>query len=169
LIDSTKIKSLEAHESWVTCLKKTDDSTKLISSSLDKTIKIWNLETFDLIKTLKGHEASVFEFDLISNDQKIISCSRDKSLRIWQISSGECLNNLKFDDPIFSLKSITDDLVAIGLRSSESNLVIYSLDKKKIVKKLIGHTDFVIRVELLSDNNQLVSCSNDKTVKLWQL
>jgi WD40 repeat protein len=169
LSDLTRINRLDAHEDNVTCLKKTNDSTKLISSSEDNTIKIWDLETFELITTLEGHDGPVNEFEILSNEQKLLSVSNEKSIKLWEIGSSECAYDLEYDEEITSIQLVTDDLIAIGFASDESNIGIYDLKERKIVKYLIGHTDSISMIRLLSDSNQLVTCSNDNTIRLWQL
>jgi len=43
------------HVDWVRLVSFSQDGKTLASASYDKTIKLWNLETFSVIKTLSGH------------------------------------------------------------------------------------------------------------------
>ena len=54
------IKTLQDHNSYVNSIVLSSDGSKIISSSLDKTIRIWDLETGQLIKTLQGGPTDAF-------------------------------------------------------------------------------------------------------------
>jgi G protein beta subunit-like protein len=46
---------LRAHPSYILKCLISPDSQQLATTSADKTIKLWNLETFTLDRTLVGH------------------------------------------------------------------------------------------------------------------
>ncbi len=54
------LKTLESHTDTVKSVCVTPDGSLIISGSDDKTIKIWNLKTGNLLKTLKSHTDIVF-------------------------------------------------------------------------------------------------------------
>jgi WD40 repeat protein len=84
-----KSKNLIGHTDSVTSLYYRESSSLLITASLDKTIRAWNVETGLCIAVMQGHTDAVLgvQFD----DTKIISCSADHSIRIWIRSSFECV------------------------------------------------------------------------------
>ena len=55
---------------------------KIVSGSADKTIKLWDLNTYQCIQTLKGHEHFVYSIIQL-NDGKIASGSTDKTIKLW--------------------------------------------------------------------------------------
>ncbi|MFZ1026494.1 MAG: hypothetical protein WAN66_09780 [Limnoraphis robusta] len=58
----------------------------MVSGSADKTIKVWNLETGELIRTLTGHRYWWVRSVSISNDSKtIVSGSDDNTIKVWNI------------------------------------------------------------------------------------
>ena len=54
-------------------------SKNLISASSDHTVRIWSLETFELIRTLTGHTDAVFFAEVIQGNI-LITGSRDHLL-----------------------------------------------------------------------------------------
>ena len=54
----------------------------LASGSEDKTIRIWNVDTGDLVETLEGHNDRVYQVALDSNSW-LASASKDKTVKIW--------------------------------------------------------------------------------------
>ncbi|CAI5760253.1 unnamed protein product [Candida verbasci] len=63
----------------------------LASSSLDYTVKIWNLSTGKDEITLQ-HKDLVTSFAFNYNGSLLATCSRDKKLRIWDIRSGKIIS-----------------------------------------------------------------------------
>ena len=73
--------------------------SKLISGSTDKTIKIWDLETFDCLKTINGHSDRVKKIEKLANN-KILSCSTDKSIKLWDADTSLCLKTFSHENAV---------------------------------------------------------------------
>jgi F-box/WD-40 domain protein MET30 len=65
---------------------------RIVTGSLDNTIKIWDFNTGELLRTLFGHADGVWGLgaDLI----RIVSCSSDRTLKIWDIETGQCIHTI---------------------------------------------------------------------------
>ena len=83
-INSMKGFSLEGHSKRVRGIAELDDG-RLISSSDDGTVRIWNLETRECQFTL---EEDAYRFAVL-RDRRIV-CTNDQNLCIWDIDTGEC-------------------------------------------------------------------------------
>ncbi len=87
-------KTLTGHTYRVTSVAISPDGKTLVSGSVDKTIKIWNLDTGTLQKTLTGH-TEVFMSVAISPDGKtLVSGSSDATIKIWNLDTGTLQNTL---------------------------------------------------------------------------
>jgi WD40 repeat protein len=56
---------------------------RMVSGSLDTTIKVWNLKTFEVVNTLAGHTDFVLCFELAG--QRLVSGSADKTIKAWEM------------------------------------------------------------------------------------
>src|SRR5690606_19115303 len=80
--------SLTGHTDDITCLiqmKWEKNDTTLITSSADKTIRIWDLENEKCINVLEGHTDLVLEITQVKwskNDTTIVSSSADKIIKL---------------------------------------------------------------------------------------
>jgi len=113
---------LRSHTSWVGCLSYDKDGSKLVSSSGDGTIKIWNPETGTLLRTMYGPIKAI---DCVSFNHKgniIASGSRDKSINIWGVN-GEKLGVIydAHEDDILSISFSKDDKFLVS--TSYDNIV----------------------------------------------
>ena len=89
---------LKGHTNGVMCLQvqhnlSTPSYPVLITGSYDKTVKVWNLDTGEVVRTLVGHTRSVktLQFD----QAMLVTGSADKTLRVWNWRTGECLRVLE--------------------------------------------------------------------------
>jgi len=65
-----------------------------VSSSLDKTLKVWDLNTGKCFSTLKGHQSSLNAIAVTPDGKRAVSGSSDKTLKVWNLDTGECLTTL---------------------------------------------------------------------------
>lgn len=70
------------------------DSQTLASASSDKTVKLWDSHTGQLMRTLYGHEKSVDQVVYSPDGSSIASASRDHSIKLWDARSGQLKRTL---------------------------------------------------------------------------
>lgn len=81
-----KTKKLVGHFKPVTSLNFSHNQAFLVSTSHDKTIRIWDLQDPNILDTaqkLEGHEDSINYAEFSCDDTRIISASDDGTVRIW--------------------------------------------------------------------------------------
>ena len=156
------IKTFKGHENGVTCLQFDDNI--LATGSYDTTIKIWNIETGEVIRTLRGHNGAVrtLQFD----DSKLISGSFDKTIKIWNWQTGECLSTLQCHSE--GVLSVHFDGRTLASGSIDKSVKVFNFDTKQSLV-LRGHTDWVNHVRMDTPSRVVFSASDDLSVKLWDL
>jgi WD40 repeat protein len=63
----------------------TPDGRRTVSSSDDKTLKVWDLETGRALRTLEGHSNWVRGVAVTSDGQRAVSASYDHTLKVWDL------------------------------------------------------------------------------------
>jgi WD40 repeat protein len=58
----------------------------IASGSADKTIKLWHIETGELLATFTGHAHTVTALAFTASGELLVSGSLDKTIKIWQRS-----------------------------------------------------------------------------------
>ena len=86
-------KFVEGHQHRVTSVATYANGTRAISTSADKTLKIWDVQMGALLHTLRGHASFVNHVttyqDPISQTERALSISTDGVLNIWNLQTGD--------------------------------------------------------------------------------
>lgn len=102
-----QIFSLDGHEKGVVSLARIDQR-RIASGSLDKTVRIWNLDSQETVQILNGHGGAVTGLAAIS-PQLLASASDDQTIKLWDLESGAPVVSLHLDTGLSSL-AVTPDL-----------------------------------------------------------
>ena len=142
------------------------DGTRIVSGSVNGSMRVWDAWTGKKLKTFDGHTDAVTSVAFSSDGTRIVSGSFDKSVRVWDALMGKELK---------SLHGHTDNVKSVAFSSDGTRIVSGSADKSVRVwdvstgneKTLSGHTDNVRSVTFSSDGTRIVSGSDDNSVRVW--
>lgn len=103
--------AISGHGSSVTCVRFNANGTLLLSSSLDKTLKIWDLHGNNL-KTLCEHTRYVNAVAVNSESSIVASGSNDRTVIVWDLTGRKTLDSNVVDvkSALFSLASRQTDI-----------------------------------------------------------
>ena len=114
-----------------------------------------------------AHEECVYTIQYQGNF--LVSGSRDRTLRIWDLETGRLAKKplrghvgsvlcLQFDS------RPEEDILISG--SSDTNVILWRFSTGKMIKKIASaHRESVLNLRF--DHRFVVTCSKDKTIKIW--
>lgn len=171
-------KTLPGHASGINSIALSPDGQLLASGSLDKTIKIRNLRTTQVIRTLTGHTDNVVaiafgiaSLNAVSPDgQILVSGSSDKAINVWNLSTGQLLRTLKGHADYVSSLAISPDGQTLISGSNDKTIKLWNLRTGEVLRTLEpqGYSNGVAAVAISPDGQTLIS-SDSSDIKLWNL
>ena len=82
LIPEERILSGHSDTLWGVAVSK--NKNKIVSGGMDKTVKIWNANTGDVLCTLSGHDDYVTAVAMSEDDMTVISGYENGTVQIWK-------------------------------------------------------------------------------------
>lgn len=65
---------------------------RVITASHDKSLKIWDLATGQIVQTLEGHNEYVMCIKVLKQENLLFSGAHDATVKVWDLASGKCLH-----------------------------------------------------------------------------
>ncbi|KAF8592956.1 WD40 repeat-like protein, partial [Ceratobasidium sp. AG-I] len=153
LPDLKLVHTLISHRAAVNALSLSPDGLYVISASGDRSIRIWDTVTGNIVASLEGwHSRGIASIDFFP--PYIVSGSSDKHIRVFNLQTREgwstCCETTRASQP-----ELPDNLPTT-LTSGPS----FPLGKQRV-----GHKELVRTVAM--NNDFVVSGSYDETIKVW--
>ncbi|XP_056647847.1 striatin-3 isoform X1 [Diorhabda sublineata] len=160
------------------------ESTYDIDSSKEAFRKTWNAKY-----TLRSHFDGVRALAFHPTEPVLITASEDHTLKLWNLQKTvPAKKSASLDvEPLYTFRSHTGPVLCLAISGSgehcysggldgtincwnvpNSNIDPYDLYEPDILNATLhGHSDAIWGLAVLNSKQQLLSCSSDKTVKLW--
>ncbi len=159
--------TLRGHGGWVASIAISPDGKRIISGSVDKTVKVWDSATGAELMTLCGHSDKVWSVAFSPNGKRIVSGSDDKTIKIWDAATGVELMTLRGHGRGISLVTFRPDGKCIVSGSADNTIKVWNTANGAEVMTLRGHKFGVTSVAFSPDGKRIASGSGDKTIKIW--
>lgn len=146
----TCFKTLEGHTDDVICVDFNHPKGMMVSSSMDGTVRAWDLYRNKCLGTLEGHQGLVRCLQL--DDARLLTGSDDGTIKQWDLSLIEASSS--------SISSFSSAPSSPSLTAVDGGLINETFT-------LEGHQSEVTAI--FASRNAVVSGSGDKTIKQWDL
>lgn len=160
--------TLTGHTDWIGGLAFSPDGKRLASTSLDGTVRIWNITPGQEIITVSAPGAGYGTRVVYNpNAQEFATNGGDGSATIWSAITGEprlILNGHK--DEVMSM-AFNPDGTRFATGSLDSTAIIWDNASGQKLLTLSGHEDGVRDIAFSSDGKQIATGSFDGTARLW--
>ncbi|XP_020218364.1 zinc finger CCCH domain-containing protein 17 [Cajanus cajan] len=121
---------LTGHSKAVVCL--TVGRKRLYSGSMDQSIKVWNIYTFECEMTLNGHTDVVTS--LICWDHHLLSSSLDCTIKVWSATGEKTLQDIYMLEETYT-HTLENGVVALsGMTDAEANHILFCSCKDNSVR-----------------------------------
>ena len=154
------------HTDYISAIKFSPDSKRIMTASFDKTIKLWNARTGDLLANLTGHTEGL-EFVQFSPDGKlIISRGTNNVVNVWNATDGSLLIDSIADSENIYYAAFTPDGQHILCLDADT-LRVYATKNLALINSF--YTGLFFQQSISPDGIFLATACSDSSVVIWDI
>ncbi len=121
-------------------------------------------------KLFYEHKLGISDLSVTKDGNRLVSASFDKSVKLWDLTNGECIKTLKINSNVETVAMANDaSFIAVAGQIGNYGIIVFNSELDKELYVLEGHSNTVGMIRLSENNQRLVSCSSDKSIKVWDL
>jgi WD40 repeat protein len=171
--------TLRGHTDPVYAVAVSPDGKTFATGSFDKTVKLWTAADGKNTRTLTGHTNLVLAVAFHPKEPLLASASSDNTVRVWDVKADK-----PADQPVRTLQhpqlvnaiAFDKDGTRIATGGQDGILRIWDVSKKETPapKTIAAHVppqpqqpQPIYAVVWTPDGKQVVTASNDKSIKVW--
>ncbi len=161
----------EGHRSavQVVAYTKTPRGPMIATGGADKTIKMWNAETFKLVRTYRGHRDFVNHIAFSQDGNRMASASIDGNIRIWSTRSRKLYRSYKeHRGPLTGLafRGNGTKLISAG---KDQNVRFWNTKRRRSEKMLKTKHGNIESLAFAPTNDRVAASDGQGQVELWSL
>lgn len=183
------IRTLQGHDHIVSAVRFIPNTSLLASASKDMEVRLWDVTNGYCVKTIQGHTGWVRDIAPSVDGKFLVSTGDDMTVRLWDISGkpenkltlfghenfNECCaiapaTSYQYLVPLTGLKlsaaATTAEFMATGSR--DKTIKLWDA-RGTCLMTLNGHDNWVRAVVFHPGGKYLLSVSDDKTIRVWDL
>ncbi|KAL4481702.1 hypothetical protein ABPG74_007791 [Tetrahymena malaccensis] len=150
------------------------DNRWIYTSSEDGSIQIHDLTMKSVSKKFSSQE-SVNQVVLHPNEVELISAHQDGNLKVWDLRrEAQCIKQFNLA-PNIGLRSVSIALNGQFFCAADSSGTLFiqmlgrSYEDSSLQKIENAHDDYILKCQISPLVKNIVTCSADKTIKIWSL
>src|SRR5579884_2790893 len=166
---------LPGHTEFVVCIACSPDRRYLASGGGDRSIRIWNADSGQLLRTLTGHAGPVRGVAFNPESRQLASASSDATVRLWDVASGKLLATFAEHTAGTTSVAFRPNGLHLASAGEDGTVRLWELRSGRQVALFFGQThDFGQRNAIWSiafspDGRVLVAGGNDTTIRMWDV
>ena len=91
-----ELRCFEGHESNVTSVAFSADGKRVLSGTLDMTLRLWDMGTGKELRRFEDYAGRVWSVAFSPDGKRALSGSCDGSIRIWDVETGKELRQVRW-------------------------------------------------------------------------
>ena len=160
--------TLQDHTGSVRSVACSSDRTRIVSSSSDHSLAIWNARDGKTIHTIRGHTTGVRAVSFSPDDQIVVSAGLDGAIRLWDSDSGQEIRTLReHGDPLRCVSFSPDGRYVVS-GDNKGAIELWDVGTGGRIVEFQGHRGSVLSVSFSPDGERIASGSFDRTLRIWR-
>ena len=145
------------------------DNSLLLTSSEDKTVRLWSLFTYTNIVCYKGHNYPVWDVQFSPKGHYFASCSHDSTARLWTTENPHPLRIFAGHFSDVNTLRFHPNCNYIATGSCDRTVRLWDITSGQCVRVFTGHKGAVQSLDFTPDGRYFASSGVDKKIILWDI
>ena len=176
------LRTLTGHDNGLFAVAVSADGRHVVSASVDKTVKVWNPQTYNVLVNFDQNDDAVFSVAFAPGENMIVSGSADNAVRSWRIAESrgtsgriETRGSLVrvyngHQGAVYTVDcGRRRNRVIIVSGGADRSVIVWALRSGNRLATFEQPTDEVYAVDLSPDSRFVAAGWRDGRVRIWDL
>ena len=157
-------RTIANHADWVTAIAWSDDGTRLVSASRDKSAKVFDANSGELLVSYSGHAAAVRGVAFLPDGKQVFSTGTDKKLHRWDVEAAKKVTEVAVGGEAYKIVRGESFVFVSG---ADNQLRRIDQSSNKVTHTLAGYQDWVLASSYHAGTNRIAGGAMNGEVRLW--
>ncbi len=154
------------HENHVSGAVFSPDGKLILSSSWDRTARVWSIATRKAILTLDQHKGFVNGAVYSPDQSMILTAALDNKARLFNARTGKLIRTLKGHSHDLTSARFSSNGQRILTASGDQTAKVWEVAGGQLLKTILGHKAGLESADFSPDGNRIATASSDKIVRI---
>jgi transcription initiation factor TFIID subunit 5 len=141
----------------------------LLSSSADKTIRLWSLDTWTCVVVYKGHDQPVWDVKWGPYGHYFLSGGHDKTARLWVTDKVRQVRVFAGHDNDVDCVAFHPNSAYVFTASCDHTVRMWAVTTGNAVRMFTGHTAYISALACSNNGKLLASADDQGYILIWDL
>lgn len=162
--------ALRGHAGEIASVVFSHDASRVVTTSLDQTARVWDTASGREIAVLAGHTDFVLTAAASANGALIVTASTDNTARVWEAASGREIALLRGHEGAVFNAAFNADASRVVTASDDGTVRVWDSRNGRQIGTLRGHQGPVQRAVFGANGTRVVSLlAHDGTMRVWDV
>lgn len=161
--DDKVLKTINAHSSRVTHITVSQSNKYIATASLDKTIKIWKTDNYEVAQEINTSSDLVTDIKFSLQDNYLVYTTKKGKVLVWDIVNNKVDTSHQITEKWLRSIAISPDGTTYAVAGDDKTITILSFKDSSNYKLEDSHTKLISNIEFLN-KDYILSMGHDNKI-----